>query len=100
MASLWEDFRLGVAGLTDYAFGGTRAADVWAEQEAERQALTPENAATLKSSAREMEVSRDLTGQAARMTADQIGSGFANIFWSVLTLAGVLLSLAVILRKK
>jgi hypothetical protein len=100
MATLWQDFRLGLAGLLDYAVGGTRAADIWAAQEAERQGMTPENAASLLASARELETSQDLPGQAARMTASQIGSVVSNAFTSVLLLAGALLALAIVVRAR
>lgn len=73
MASLYDNFVLGVDGFTD-AIGLTtnKAADEYAAQTAQAQGLTDEQAATIRSNAEDLEAGGGVLSTAASATAKDV----------------------------
>lgn len=84
---LVQDFQLGWAGVEDLVLGGTRAADVAAEQQAEQDKLDPAQRDSLAADLAGIELDEDVPQVAAKTVAKdaaKAAAAAASAVWSPL----------------
>ena len=88
---LWDNFKLGLAGISDLVTGGTSAAETFTQQTADAQHLTPE--ATQQLEGATVAIDQTVVRQAEQKTINDIKKEIPSVFsmTTVYVVGGILL---------